>query len=147
MKDFTVCISSREPASNPWESWKMNCGLLLNTSWFSISCIPRYVMPVVSKADILLYFAVPQMILEWSQDQAKIIFAIKKKNCWVRLGGLTYLFAWWSVDLGFVDWVAHFLEEARRAGICFAKYQNAKVWALASEIDNFIHTSRWPVAV
>jgi hypothetical protein len=41
MKDFTVFISSREPDSKPQESWKMNCGLLLNMSWFLISCIPR----------------------------------------------------------------------------------------------------------
>ena len=41
MNKFTVSVSSREPDSNPRESWKMNCGLLLNTSWSTISCSPR----------------------------------------------------------------------------------------------------------
>ena len=41
MKEFTVSVSLKEPDSNPRESWKMNWGLLLNTSWLFISCSPR----------------------------------------------------------------------------------------------------------
>ena len=41
MKEFTVSVSLKEPDSNPRESWKINCGLLLNMSWLSISCSPR----------------------------------------------------------------------------------------------------------
>ena len=41
MKEFTVLVSLKEPDSNPWESWKMNWGLLLNMSWLSISCSPH----------------------------------------------------------------------------------------------------------
>ena len=41
MKVSTVSFSLKEPDSNPRESWKMNWGLLLNTSWLLISCSPR----------------------------------------------------------------------------------------------------------
>ena len=42
MNCFTFLSSSSPPASKPRESWKTNPGLLLNTSSFSMLCIPRW---------------------------------------------------------------------------------------------------------
>ena len=41
-KSFTASNSAFPPASKPWESWKMNPGLLRNTISFSISWSPRW---------------------------------------------------------------------------------------------------------
>jgi hypothetical protein len=40
MNSFTKCISAMPPASKPRESWKINPGLLWNTSSFSMLCDP-----------------------------------------------------------------------------------------------------------
>ena len=42
MNSFTKCISAMPPASKPRESWKINPGLLRNTSSFSMLCDPRW---------------------------------------------------------------------------------------------------------
>ena len=42
MNSFTKCISAMPPASKPRESWKINPGLLWNTSSFSMLCDPRW---------------------------------------------------------------------------------------------------------
>ena len=144
MKYFTVSISSREPDSNPRESWKMNCGLLLNISWYSISWIPR--CEILSECELE---GDSESNLWWLLDDGGIELQtidrdwFKWANSLSSKGGrFYYLFSRRTEDLGILDWIAYFLQESRLSRICPPNDESAKMLAFAAVVDSFVHAER-----